>query len=146
MRRREFIAGIGSAAAWPIMARAQQSGKIPRIGILWHAENEQQEAPYLGAFRQGLNELGYIEGKNVELVNRFADEHYDRFSEMATELVSAKVDVILASISPAAIAAKQATTVPIVFATISDPVGTHLVETLSHPGGNLPGFPLCSRT
>ena len=69
MRRRAFIAGLGSAAARPLVARAQQSGKIPRIGILWHAENEQQEAPYLGAFRQGLNELGYIEGKNVELVN-----------------------------------------------------------------------------
>ena len=93
MRRREFIAGLGGAAAWPVVARAQQPKKIPKIGVLWHAGNEKEIAVGLGAFRTGLNDLGYTEGKNIELRNRFADEHYDRFGVFATELVEAKVDV-----------------------------------------------------
>jgi putative ABC transport system substrate-binding protein len=109
MRRREFIAALGSAATWPMVVRAQQSGKIARIGVLWHAGNEQEEAVFLGALRQGLNYLGYIEGKNIEVLNRFADEHYDRFDALAKELIDAKVDVIVASIGFAALAAKRAT-------------------------------------
>ena len=117
MRRREFIAALGGAAAWPLVARAQQSGKIPKIGVLWHAGNEQEEASFLGALRKGLNDLGYIEGKNIELLNRFADEHYDRFDPLARELVEAKVDVIVASIPVAGNAAKRATTtIPVVVA------------------------------
>jgi putative ABC transport system substrate-binding protein len=138
MKRRTFIAALGGAAAWPMAARAQQLGKIPKIGVLWHAASEQEEAPFLGAFRRGLNELGYREGQNIELMNRFADEHFDRFDALAAELVGAKVDVILASILPAASAAKRASiTIPIVFASVSDPVGAHLVDSLAHPGGNL---------
>jgi putative ABC transport system substrate-binding protein len=141
MRRREFIAALGGAVAWPVVAQAQQSRKIPRVGVLWHAGNEQEEAIYLGALRQGLNDLGYIEGKNIELLNRFADEHYDRFDALATELVETKVDVIVAIIPPSVSAAKKATsTIPIVFIGNADPVGLHHVDSLAHPGGNLTGL------
>jgi len=84
--------------SWPMITRALQSGKIPRIGVLRHAGNEQEEAIFLDALRLGLNNLGYMEGKNIELVNRFADEHYERFDALATELVEAKVDLIFASV------------------------------------------------
>ena len=141
MRRREFVAFLGSAAAWPLTAHAQQSRKIPRIGVLWHAGNEEQEAIFPGALRKGLNELGYVEGKNIDLVNRFADEHYDRFDGLAAELVKANVDIIVASIPPAALAAKRATKdIPVIFAVAADPVGLRLVDSLAHPGGNVTGL------
>jgi putative tryptophan/tyrosine transport system substrate-binding protein len=141
MRRREFIATLGGAAAWPLAAHAQQSGKIPRVGVLWHAGNEQEEAIYLGALRKGLNDLGYVEGKNIELLNRFADEHYDRFDVLAKDLIDAKVDVIVASTSAGALAAKRiSSTTPVVFAIAPDPVGQHLVDSLARPGGNVTGF------
>jgi putative tryptophan/tyrosine transport system substrate-binding protein len=141
MRRRTFITLLGgAAAAWPLAVRAQQSKSIPRIGVLWHAGNEQQEAIFLGALRKGLNELGYVEGKNIELVNRFADEHYDRFDGLAAELVKANVDVIVGSISSAAIAAKRQTaSIPIIFIASGDPIGMGLVDTLARPGGNVTG-------
>jgi putative ABC transport system substrate-binding protein len=135
--RRAFIAGLGGAAAWPLVARAQQSGKIPRVGVLWHAGNEQEEAIYLGALQKGLNDLGYVEGKNIELVNRFADEHYDRFDALAAELVEAKVDVIVGSLPSAALAAKRAsTTIPVVVAYGAE----YLIRDLAHPGGNVTGL------
>jgi putative tryptophan/tyrosine transport system substrate-binding protein len=140
MRRREFIMLVGSAATWPFAARAQQTTKIARIGVLWLAGNEQQVAIFLGALRKGLNELGYVEGKNLELVNRFADYHYDRFDGLAAELVKAKVDVIVGSLSPAAIAAKRQTaSIPIIFVASGDPIGMGLVDTLARPGGNVTG-------
>jgi putative ABC transport system substrate-binding protein len=130
VNRRTFIAGLGGAAAWPLVGRAQQSGRIPRIGVLWHAGNEQEEAIYLGALRQGLNDLRYVEGKNIELLNRFADEHYDRFDALARELVEAKVDVIVCSIASAALAAKRATTtIPVVLAYGAE----FLIQDLAHP-------------
>ena len=117
MRRRGFIALLGGAVVCPFAARAQQQSRIPRIGVLWHAGNEQEEAMNLGGLRRGLNELGYVEGKNIELMNRFADEHYDRFDALVAELLEAKVDIIFASIGPAAVSAKRATTrIPIVLA------------------------------
>ena len=117
LQRRAFIAGIGGLAAWPMLGRAQQSGKIPRVGVLWHAGNEQDEAPFLGALQKGLNALGYIEGMNIKLLNRFADEHYDLFDAFAGEFVDAKVDIIVASIPVAALAAKHATArIPVVLA------------------------------
>src|SRR6516225_12035819 len=133
MKRRAFLAMLGTAAAaCPLTALAQQTTKIPWIGVLWHAGNEQQEALFLGALRKGLNELGYVEGKNIELVNRFADEHYDRFDGLGAELVKAKVDVIVGSLSVAALAAKrQTTSIPIIFVASGDPVGMGLVDTLA---------------
>jgi putative ABC transport system substrate-binding protein len=141
MKRRQFITLFGgAAAAWPLAARAQQTTKIARIGVLWHAGNEQQEATFLNALRKGLNELGYVEGKNIELVNRFADEHYDRFDGLAAELVKAKVDVVVGAISSAAIAAKRQTaSIPIIFVASGDPIGMGLVDTLARPGGNVTG-------
>jgi ABC-type uncharacterized transport system substrate-binding protein len=141
LKRRAFIAGLGGAAAWPVVARAQQSGKTPIVGVLWHAANEQEEAIYLGALRQGLKDVGYTEGKNIELLNRFADEHYDRFDALAGELVDAKVDIIVASIPVAALAAKHATTtIPVVLAYGSDYLVQGLAESLAHPGGNITGL------
>jgi putative tryptophan/tyrosine transport system substrate-binding protein len=143
MRRRDFIRLCsGAAAAWPLAARAQQlAGHIPRIGVLWHAANEDQEAPYLGPFRQGLNDLGYVESKNIELENRFAAEHYERFDDLAAELVKLKVDVLVAVTTPAALAAQRATTtIPIVFILVTDPVASKLVKSLAHPGGNITGL------
>ena len=95
---------------------------------------------FLGALRKDLNELGYVEGKNIELVNRFADEHYDRFDGLASELIEAKVDVIVGSLGMAALAAKRQTaSIPIIFVASGDPVGSGLVDTLAHPGGNVRG-------
>jgi putative ABC transport system substrate-binding protein len=141
MRRREFIALIGVATGWPLVARAEQSRKIPKVGILWHAGNEQEEAIYLGALRKGLNDLGYVEGKTIELVNRFADEHYDRFDALAAELVEAKVGIIVASVPNAALAAKRATTtIPVVLAYGGNYLAQGLAQTLAHPGGNVTGL------
>jgi putative ABC transport system substrate-binding protein len=125
----------------PFAARAQQQSRIPRIGVLWHAGNEQEEAMNLGGLRRGLNELGYVEGKNIELMNRFADEHYDRFDTLVAELLEAKADVIFASIQVAAASAKRATTkIPIVLAYGGDFVAGGLAQNLAHPGGNVTGL------
>jgi putative tryptophan/tyrosine transport system substrate-binding protein len=141
MKRRAFIVGFGSAAACPLVARGQQPRKVPRIGILWHGANEQDEASYLKIFRDSLKELGYVEGKNIELLNQFADERYDRFDVLAKDLIDAKVDVILASTSLGALAAKRiSSTTPVVFVIAPDPVGQHLVDSLARPGGNVTGF------
>jgi putative ABC transport system substrate-binding protein len=142
MRRREFIMLLGGiSAAWPLNAGDQQITKVPRIGVLWHAGNEQEEAMNLGALRKGLNDLGYVEGKNIELMNRFADEHYDRFDALVAKLVEAKVDIIVASIGFAAFSAKRATTkIPIVLAYGGDFVAAGLAQSLAHPGGNVTGL------
>ena len=141
MRRRAFIAGLGSAAAWPVVARGQHARKIPIIGVLWHAGNEEEEAPYLAALRQGFNDLGYVEGRSYFLEQRFANEQYDRFSSLASELIAQKVDVLLAVSPAAATAAKRAnTTIPIVFIIHPDPVGYKLVDSLARPGGNITGL------
>jgi putative ABC transport system substrate-binding protein len=142
MRRREFIALLtGAAVAWPLGASAEQSWKIPRIGVLWHAGNEAEEAIYLGALRQGFGELGYVDGKTMMLENRFAREQYDRFDRLAAELVESKVDVLVAVTRPAAAAAQRATaTIPVVFISVPDPVGSKLVKTLGSPGGNITGL------
>jgi putative ABC transport system substrate-binding protein len=141
MRRREFITALSGAAAWPLVAQAQQSEKIPSVGVLWQTVNEREERIFLDALRQGLADHGYIEGKNIKILNRFAGGHYDRFEALAKDLVDANVDVIVASVGPAALAAKRAsTTTPVVFVTAADAVGEHLVDSLAHPGGNLTGF------
>ena len=139
MKRREFLTLLGGATAgWPQMARAQQAGKIARIGYL--ASNLTNQSP-LEAFRQGLRDLGYDEGRNVVIEYRDAQGKLEPLPALAVELVALKVDVIVASSTAAALAAKQATTVvPIVFATVPDPVGTGLVTSLARPGGNITGL------
>jgi putative tryptophan/tyrosine transport system substrate-binding protein len=139
MHRREFIrilAGMGVATAWSTVAVAQQSAKTWRIGFLAH----RYEAFYSPLFR-GLEELGYKEGRNLIVERRYAEGHADRFQEFADELVRLKVDLIVVVTTPAGMAAKRATsTIPIVHPAAIDPVGTGLVASLAHPGGNLTGL------
>jgi putative tryptophan/tyrosine transport system substrate-binding protein len=147
MQRRDFITLIGGAAvAWPLAVRAQQIGKttrIPRIGILWHAANAEDEEVYLSVLRKAFNDLGYIEGKNIKLEHCFPAEQPDRFRTCARELVESKVDAIIAVTVLGAIEAKRATSaIPIVFVVVSDPVGGGLVESLARPGGNATGLSL----
>jgi putative ABC transport system substrate-binding protein len=139
MRRREFIAGLGSAAAWPLVAQAQQRA-IPVIGYL-NAGTDEAIRSLTAAFRRGLGEFGYVEGQNVELLYRWGDARYDRLPALALDLAQHRVDLIVATGGNAtALAAKAATTtIPIVFTSAADPVQLGLVPNISHPGGNITG-------
>ena len=143
MRRREFITLLGGAvAAWPLAARAQQETKVPRIGILapGRADNSDASHRTLNAFISALRELGYTEGQNVAIERKFANGDVDRLRALAIELVGGQVDVIVAQSTPAARAAKQATTaIPIVAIGMADPVEDELVASLARPGGNVTG-------
>ena len=136
MKRREFIRLVGGAAAWPLTARAQQAvGKIVTIGVL-----AIEPWPPIDTFRQALNKLGYIEGKNVRFEYRYAKGYNERFPELANDLVGLNVDVIVTWGTDAVLAAKQATpTIPIVMGAIGDPLATGVVMNLARPGGNVTG-------
>jgi putative ABC transport system substrate-binding protein len=146
MKRREFVTLVGGfAAAWPLIALAQQPKKIPRVGVLWHAANAKEEEEYLGALTKAFHDLGYVEGKNIELDHRFPAEQPERFRKLAQELAESKVDVIVAVTGLGAKAAKQATgTIPIVLVADTDPLGNGFAESLARPGGNVTGLSLMS--
>ena len=137
MRRREFITLRGGAAAWPLAAHAQ----IPIIGVLSIGSPDSRSE----MFKEGLRDIGYVEGKNIEFLHRFPAEQPERFRTLARELAADKVDAIVAVTALGAKEARQATsTIPIVFVIVSDPVGSGLVESLARPGGNATGLSLMS--
>ena len=140
MRRRDFIKAIASSAvAWPLVARAQQA-RVWRIGVL-ETVSPAMNAANFDAFRRGLRELGYIEGQNYVIEYRSAEGRAERFADFAAELVRLPVDLIVTRGTPAARAAKEATTkIPVVMAAIGEPLGVGVVASLARPGGNITGF------
>jgi putative ABC transport system substrate-binding protein len=141
VRRRELLLLLGGGMTAARALRAQQKA-MPVIGYLSATSPGPSSAPYVAAFRRGLNETGYVEGQNLAIEYRWADGHYDQLPALAADLAGRKVDVIAAGGGlPGALAAKDATsTIPVVFASVGDPVGASLVVSLARPGGNLTGF------
>jgi ABC-type uncharacterized transport system substrate-binding protein len=144
MRRREFITLLGATAAWPLAASAQQLGKVHRIGCLMFASaGDSAYARLIEAFRRGMRDLGYIEGRNLAIEYRYAGDNHERLAALAAELVRMEVDVIVSHGTPGTLAAKRATaTIPIVTTSAGDPVGSGLVASLAQPGGNVTGLSL----
>jgi putative ABC transport system substrate-binding protein len=136
MRRRDFIILVsGGVAAWPLGALAQESGKIWRMGFI-----AQGYEPFYDALFEGLRGLGYAEGRNLTVERRYAEGHADRFPEFASEMVRLKVDIIIVTTTPAALAVKNAsTTITVVFPNAISPVESGVVASLAHPGGNVTG-------
>jgi putative tryptophan/tyrosine transport system substrate-binding protein len=146
MRRREFISFLGGAAAtWPVAARAQQAGKLPTIGFL-ASGTASSHGRWVAAFAKRLSELGWIDGRTVAIEARWAQGRSEHAAEIAADFVRLKVDVVVTTGTPTALAAKQATAViPIVFVAGSDPVADNLVASLARPGGNITGLSLQAR-
>ena len=142
MRRREIIGLLGGAVAWPVAARAQQLDRVRRIGVLMTIPAEDPEAQArMAAFLEGLQQLGWIDGRNVRIETRWGAVDDDRGRQYAAELVALSPDILLATASPSVAALQAATrTVPIVFAHAVDPVGAGFVDSLARPGGNTTGF------
>src|SRR6516164_5490069 len=139
MRRREFIAFLGAAIVWPLAARGQDRGHIPKIGVLWHAANAEEEAPFFGSLIEGFRNLGYREG-HIVLEHRFPDEKPELFTSMAAELISLNPDVLVAVGAAAPYVVKSTTSIPIVFMYVPDPLGSKLVQSIQRPGGNATGL------
>src|SRR5262245_61944520 len=140
MRRRAFITLVGGAAAWPFAARAQQAGKVYRLGQL-SGGTAASRVPLLAAFMRGMHDLGYVEGQNLVVEHRYAEGRFEVLPTLAQELLAWNPDVLFVSTTPASLAAKAATsTVPIVMVTVADPLGVGLVPSLSRPGRNATGI------
>jgi putative tryptophan/tyrosine transport system substrate-binding protein len=142
MVRREFIMLLGSAATWPLAASAQKSDQVRRVGVIMgFAENDEVWQAYLANFRQGLQELGWTDGRNIRFDYRFTGDSEELMRAMAEEVVGLQPDVILVSTNSVVSATLKATrSIPIVFTWVSDPVGSGFVANLPHPGGNITGF------
>ena len=138
--RRAFIGTLAGLLAAPLAAEAQSQASIPRIGML-SSFSPSDAAPWYQAFLQGFRDLGWIEGQNVSIVYRYAEGNTDRLPGLVAELVQLKVDLIVTSVTPDTLVAKNATrTIPIVMASAGDPVATGIVESLARPGGNVTGL------
>jgi putative tryptophan/tyrosine transport system substrate-binding protein len=142
IRRRRFITLLGGAAAWPLAARAQPTDQKRRVGVLMHmSENHAEGQARVAAFREGLQELGWIDGRNLRLEVRWGAGDGERIRRFAAELVALRADIIFASVSNTVAALQKATrTVPVVFAAVIDPIGAGFVESMARPGGNSTGF------
>jgi putative ABC transport system substrate-binding protein len=142
IKRREFIAGLGGAAAWPLLARAQQGDRMRRIGVLMSGdENDPAYTPRLSAFTQALADLGWTDGRNVRRDLRWPGDDINRIRTLAQELVGLQPDIILTNTTAATVAVQRETrTIPIVFAAVGDPVASGIVPRLDRPGGNVTGF------
>jgi putative tryptophan/tyrosine transport system substrate-binding protein len=143
LKRRDFITLVGSAAAWPLAARAQPSKRLPTIGVLG-AATSLSWSHWVAAFVQRLGELGWSEGRTVAIEYRWAEGHTERFPEIATEFARMNVDVIVTAANGVLPAKRATSTIPIVFVVANDPVGTGLVESLARPGGNATGLSIQS--
>jgi putative ABC transport system substrate-binding protein len=141
VRRREFISLLSGAAAWPLAAGAQQAAaKLPTIGFMG-ANTPATQSQVTAALVQRLHKLGWIEGRTIAIEYRWAEGRIERYSEIAAEFIRFKVDLIITHGTPAAIAAKQATSaIPILALVVGDPVGSGLVASLARPGGNVTGL------
>jgi putative ABC transport system substrate-binding protein len=148
LRRREFIAGLGGAAAWPLAARAQQGDRVRRIGVLLgFDENDPAAKPRLSAFTQALADLGWSDGRNVRMDLRWYGGDANRIPALAQELVALQPDIIVTNTTPATAALQRETrTIPIVFASLGDPVVSGIVARLDRPSGNVTGFALYEAT
>lgn len=144
MRRREFIAGLGGAAAAPLAARGQQSDRVRRVGLLVSgAERDPEMQARVSVIRQGLEQLGWVEGRNIRFDVRFAAGKPETHPSLAKQLVALQPDAVVAFATPIAAALRQeSSTIPIVFCNVSDPIGSGLVESLARPGGNVTGLML----
>jgi putative ABC transport system substrate-binding protein len=142
VRRREFITLLGgAAAAWPLAARAQQAERVRRIGLLMGTADDREGQARVTALKQGLQELGWTDGRNIQIETRFAGADGDRIRAHAAELVALAPDVIVGQTTPVTRALRQATSsIPIVMAAVNDPVDQGFVSSLAHPGGNITGF------
>ncbi len=142
MKRREFITLVGGAATWPLAAQGQQRERVWRLGVLMNLASDDAEGQArLAAFHQGLQQLGWTVGRNVQIDYRWGAGDLDRIRKFAAELIALAPDVILAGGSPSVAALQQATrTVPIVFVSVVDPVSSGFVDSLARPGGNITGF------
>jgi putative ABC transport system substrate-binding protein len=142
MQRREFVGLIGGAAAWPLAARAQQPGKIPVVGVLWHGSAEKEWSnPFYHYLHDDFAKLGYIAGKTVRFEERYANENQDKYDQLANELLTFNPDLLMGISLPAALAFKKATSrIPILFMGVPDPVGSGLVASIAKPGGNITGM------
>jgi putative tryptophan/tyrosine transport system substrate-binding protein len=141
MRRRQFITLLGGAAAWPLAAKAQQGERMRRIGVLMGVADDPEGQARVAALKQGLQELGWTDGRNIQIETRFGGADAGRIRAHAAELVALAPDVIVANTTPVIRALRQATSfIPIVMAGVNDPVEQGFVSSLAHPGGNITGF------
>jgi len=141
MKRREFMILLGSAAAWPVAARAQQPDRVRRVGVLMGISDDPEGQARVAVFRQALAALGWTEGRNVQFIYRWSAGDVVHARHFAKELLDLRSDVILANSTPIAVAVRDTTrTIPTVFVQVSDPVTAGVVQSLARPGGNLTGF------